>query len=86
MSLNIKDEHTHALVRELAALTGQSQKGAVEDAVARRLAELRREAGAQGSLSRDATIDLLLERLWSSDWGDLRQAEADLYYESGLPR
>jgi len=39
MSLNIKNERTHALVRELATLTGMSQTEAVEDAVGRRLAE-----------------------------------------------
>ena len=43
MSLNIKNEETHRLVRELAERTGQSQTGAVEDAVRRRLAELERE-------------------------------------------
>lgn len=41
MSLNIKNERTHALVRELAAITGMSQTSAVEDAVRRRLDELR---------------------------------------------
>jgi antitoxin VapB len=41
MSLNIKNERTHALVRELAELTGTSQTSAVEDAVRRRLHELR---------------------------------------------
>jgi antitoxin VapB len=40
MSLNIKNERTHELVRELAELTGMSQTSAVEDAVRRRLAEL----------------------------------------------
>ena len=40
MSLNIKNEETHRLVRRLAELTGQSQTGAVEDAVRRRIAEL----------------------------------------------
>ena len=33
MSLNIKNERTHALVRELAERTGQSQTSAVEEAV-----------------------------------------------------
>jgi len=43
VSLNIKNEETHRLVRQLAELTGQSQTSAVEDAVRRRLAELDRE-------------------------------------------
>lgn len=44
MSLNIKNERTHALVRELAAITGMSQTSAVEDAVRRRLDELQGDA------------------------------------------
>ncbi|MBD3942244.1 type II toxin-antitoxin system VapB family antitoxin [Microbacterium sp. NEAU-LLC] len=48
MSLNIKNERTHALVRELAELTGMSQTSAVEDAVRRRLKELQTDAGARG--------------------------------------
>lgn len=40
MGLNIKNERTHALVRELATLTGVSQTEAVEQAVRARLAEL----------------------------------------------
>jgi antitoxin VapB len=37
MSLNIKNERTHALVRELATMSGMSQTEAVEDAVKRRI-------------------------------------------------
>ncbi|MGB4777541.1 type II toxin-antitoxin system VapB family antitoxin [Microbacterium sp.] len=48
MSLNIKNERTHALVRELAALTGMSQTSAVEDAVRRRLDELQRTSTPTG--------------------------------------
>ena len=40
VSLNIKNEHTHELVRRLAALTGVSQTEAVTEAVTRRLGEL----------------------------------------------
>lgn len=48
MSLNIKNERTHALVRELAELTGMSQTSAVEDAVRRRLDELRASVSPGG--------------------------------------
>ena len=48
MSMNIKNEQTHALVRELAALTGMSQTSAVEDAVRRRLEELRASEAPAG--------------------------------------
>lgn len=47
MSLNIKNERTHALVRELAGLTGMTQTSAVEDAVRRRLEELQSEPGTR---------------------------------------
>ena len=40
MSLNIKNEQTVALVRELARRTGLSQTSAVEEAVRTKLAEL----------------------------------------------
>ena len=55
MSLNIKNEETHRLVRRLAELTGQSQTSAVEDAVRRRLEELEHE------VDREARIQRLLE-------------------------
>jgi antitoxin VapB len=45
MSLNLKDENTHRLVRELAALTGESMTAAVRVAVRERLERLRREQG-----------------------------------------
>ena len=54
MSLNIKNEETHRLVRRLAELTGQSQTSAVEDAVRRRLAELDREDGSPKPGSSDS--------------------------------
>jgi antitoxin VapB len=37
MSLNIKDEETHSLVRELAELTGESMTAAVKASVKERL-------------------------------------------------
>jgi len=37
MSLNIKNEETHRLVAELAALTGQSMSAAVNEAVREKL-------------------------------------------------
>jgi antitoxin VapB len=53
MSLNIKNEGVHELVRELAALTGATQTGAVEEAVRRRLEELR--AGPSGRAARPSS-------------------------------
>ena len=87
MSLNIKNEETHRLVRRLAELTGQSQTSAVEDAVRRRLAELEFEGSRE---ARAAGIARVVERArliaatdpdWvATDW------DKELYDESGLPR
>ncbi|OBJ70969.1 type II toxin-antitoxin system VapB family antitoxin [Mycobacterium sp. 1274756.6] len=43
MALNIKDSNTHAAVKQLAAITGESQAQAVAIAVHERLARLQRD-------------------------------------------
>ena len=43
MSMNIKNEHTHQLARELASLTGESVTMAVTVALKERLARVRHE-------------------------------------------
>lgn len=43
MALNIKDPATHEAVKQLAAITGESQAQAVTTAVQERLARLRRD-------------------------------------------
>lgn len=83
VSLNIKNERTHALVRELATLTGMSQTDAVTDAVERRIAELRRKARAE----RKAERILELAREFRQYAGDVDLSADDLYdEETGLPR
>jgi antitoxin VapB len=42
MSLNIKNEKTHRLVRELARVTGESMTAAVDGAAQERLERVRR--------------------------------------------
>ncbi|MFT4260756.1 type II toxin-antitoxin system VapB family antitoxin [Microbacterium sp.] len=87
MSLNIKNETTHELVRRLAALTGQSQTSAVEDAVRRRLAELEaeRDEAAQGRRRRMRESLARLQAL--PDVGpSYEQIMDDMYDEMGLPR
>ncbi|WP_163542466.1 type II toxin-antitoxin system VapB family antitoxin [Occultella kanbiaonis] len=88
MGLNIKNERTHALIRELAAATGQSQTSAVEDAVKHRLEELRVESSAVDervermlAIAADFQADLKPETRMV-----LLTADADLYDEVGLPR
>ncbi len=89
MSLNIKSERAVALVRELAARTGSSQTAAVEDAVARRLAELDRDETARADARRAAAEEVLRELhrlLTDEDKRAIRRNEADLYDQDGLPR
>ncbi len=87
MSLNIKNERTHALVRRLAELTGQSQTSAVEDAVARRLAELERSAPTDASRAEVARIVVEFQSdLTPRDRERIRRSDAELYDEHGLPR
>ncbi len=87
MSLNIKNETTHELVRRLAALTGQSQTSAVEDAVRRRLAELE-GAEERGRRERRARIDAAIERFQRlPDVGpSYEEIMEEMYDEAGLPR
>lgn len=95
MSLNIKNERTHALVRELAQLTGMSQTSAVEDAVRRRLDELRADtAPRRFSSAEEARKIAAIERIVADlhaettpeQWAKFERADADLYDELGLPR
>jgi antitoxin VapB len=89
MSLNIKSQRAVALVRELAVRTGTSQTAAVEDAVARRLAELDRVESTHAEARRAAAERILRELgnlLTDEDKRSIRQNEAELYDDAGLPR
>lgn len=85
MSLNIKNERTHELVRRLADRTGLSQTSAVEAAVQRWLDELEVEP-----TTRAARVDLIVRQiqvgLTVEERAALRRASDELYDESGLPR
>jgi antitoxin VapB len=84
MGLNIKNDETHRLARELAQLTGESMTEAVTEALRERLVRLQREP-AGGLADRLLTIGRdraagLKEPYRSADHADL------LYDERGLPR
>ncbi len=84
MGMNIKNEETHQLAREVAALTGESVTGAVTQSLRERLERLRAEAreGTADSLlvvGRDAAKRLSPE-FKRADVEDL------LYGPDGLPR
>jgi len=84
MSLNIKNEQTHRLVRQLSQLTGESMTAAVDNAVRERLERLRKREG-KGIAERLLEIGRDAASRWkepyrSIDHGDL------LYDEKGLPK
>jgi hypothetical protein len=85
MALNIKNEETVALVRQLAAELGTSMTSAVHDAVAARLERARMEGAGEDPvlekmrwISRDVAA-----RVRASGGGPL--TTDDLYDEHGLP-
>jgi antitoxin VapB len=84
MSLNIKNERTHALVRELATLTGVSQTEAVEEAVKARLAELSAEKEQQARFEHIMAISRETGMIIRETGGPLDFE--DLYDEMGLPK
>lgn len=84
VSLNIKNERTHALVRELATLRGVSQTDAVTEAVERRLDEMKRATSEEGE-ARVQRILAIAER-FRAHAGDIDLSTDDLYDEHGLPR
>lgn len=87
MSLNIKNETTHELVRRLAALTGQSQTSAVEDAVRRRLAELEQSREAEIERKRAAIAAVIARaRLVPRTGRSTEEIMDELYDDAGLPR
>jgi antitoxin VapB len=84
MSLNIKNDDTHRLARELAGLTGESVTRAVTVAVRERLDRVKRGPGGSlaaqlRSIGRDCAAHLR-EPYLSIDHAKL------LYDERGLPR
>ncbi len=84
MSLNIKNEDTHRMARELARATGESMTVAVSEAIRERLERVRGKS-KEDMLTRILRIAEECGPLWkepyrSVDHGDL------LYDEKGLPK
>jgi antitoxin VapB len=84
MSLNIKNEQTHRLARELASITGESMTVAVSEAIRERLERVRRDSKEDMverllRIGRDCAAHLK-EPYKSADIGDL------LYDKKGLPK
>ena len=84
MSLNIKNEKTHRLVRELARLTGESMTAAVEQAVRERLVKVRTVRG--GDMA-ERLLKIARESAprWKEPFRSMDHGEL-LYDEKGLPK
>lgn len=83
MSLNIKNEETHSMARELARITGESLTGAVNEAVRERLDRVRRQGSGMAKQLLRIGADCaahLPDSIKAVDHGDL------LYDDKGLPR
>lgn len=84
MSLNIKNEETHRMARELARLTGESMTVAVNEAIRERLERVRGE-------SRQSMAERLME-IGKDCAAHLREPfksmdiDEFLYDENGLPK
>ena len=80
MSLNIKNEETHRLAQELAALTGESMSAAVTEALREKLARIRSNSlkGRIARIRREVAKELKGEPL--PDHAEL------LYDDRGLPK
>ena len=84
MSLNIKNEETHRLVRQLARLTGESMTSAVEQAVRERLDRVR-SVQDSGMADRLLKIGKECAPLWKEPYRSVDHGEM-LYDEKGLPK
>ena len=85
MSLNIKNEETHQLARELAALTGESMTGAITVALKERLERERHERGAEIRLQQLRAIRKRCARLLKPGGPSAVEHGDLLYDENGLP-
>ncbi|MGC4174681.1 type II toxin-antitoxin system VapB family antitoxin [Demequina sp.] len=91
MAINIKNERTVALARELAEVRGLTLTSAIEEALEARLRELHdsqdaREARAQRRRSLvEPVLAELHESLTPGEREALRTAQDDMYDANGLP-
>jgi antitoxin VapB len=82
MSLNIKNEETHRLVRQLAKVTGESMTAAVDKAVRERL-ERERGKSKKGMAEKLMKIARESGPLWKKPYVSIEEL---LYDEKGLPK
>jgi antitoxin VapB len=81
MSLNIKNEETHRLARQLAEATGESMATAVTEAVRERLDRVKRK----GMAERIMKIARECAPRWKEPYKSIEHGDL-LYDEKGLPK
>lgn len=84
MSLNIKDERTHRMAKELAQLTGETMTGAVNEAIRERLERVRSN-GNKDLAERLLQIGRECAARLKEPYKSIDHAEL-LYDEKGLPK
>ena len=84
MSLNIKNEETHQLARELAQLTGETMTGAITTALREKLDKERRERGVEARILRLRAIRKRCRNLLKDGPSAVEHGNF-LYDENGLP-
>jgi antitoxin VapB len=84
MSLNIKNEETHTLARELAAITGESITGAVTESLRERLDRVRRSK-RQGMAERLMKIGADCAARLPEEFKNMNPDDL-LFDEKGLPK
>ena len=85
MSLNIKNEETCELARELATLTGESMTGAITVALRERLERERHERSVESRVQELQSIARRCAQLLK-DGPSAVEHDDYLYGEDGLPR
>jgi antitoxin VapB len=80
MSMNIKNEKTHRMAQELAAVTGQSLSAAVADAIQEKLQRVKKRGMAERIMKIAKETSDLLKGKPLPDHAEL------LYDEKGLPK
>ena len=85
MSLNIKNEETHQLARELATLTGESMTGAITVALRERLERERHQRSVESRVQELQAIRRRCARLLADGPSAVEHGDF-LYGVDGMPR
>ncbi len=84
MSLNIKNEETHRMAKQLARATGESMTEAVSEAIRERLERVRKKS-EKDPVERIMKIARECGPLWKEPYRSIDHGEL-LYDEKGLPK